>query len=138
MVAVFLGFVKSSRNDEVALQHFFSCLQQGKNFFSISLVLHAIFFFHQALAGNFFQNHPPPPPQDLNGRALREFRKLRHQLQRKHNIKIELCVKLSVLRLFHVEYLAQNRRSVLWLAWHQWFSRKDKEWRLALSSQPQI
>ena len=28
---------------------------------SITFVLHAIFFFRQALAGNFFQNHPPLP-----------------------------------------------------------------------------
>ena len=47
-------FVKPPRNDEIALQHFFSCLQQCKNFFSISFALHAIFFFQQALAGNFF------------------------------------------------------------------------------------
>ena len=43
-------------------------------FFSLKLfitfVLHAIFFFLQALAGNFFQNHPPPPPQELTGRPL--------------------------------------------------------------------
>ena len=70
--------------------------------------------------------------------VIREFRKLRRQLQRKRNIKIELCVKLSVLRLFHVKHVAQNRRSVLSLAWHEWFSCKDKEWRLALSSEPQI
>ena len=31
---------------------------------SITFVLHAIFFFRQALAGNFFFKitHPPPPP----------------------------------------------------------------------------
>ena len=35
---------------------------------SITFVLHAIFFFRQALAGNFFQNHhTPSPPQELNG-----------------------------------------------------------------------
>ena len=27
----------------------------------------------EALAGNFFQNHPPPPPQELNGRPLNKF-----------------------------------------------------------------
>ena len=64
-------FVKRTRNDEIALQHFFSCLQQCKNFFSIAFVLHAIFFFQQALAGNFFSKSPtPPPPQKLNGRPL--------------------------------------------------------------------
>ena len=42
---------------------------------SITFVLHAIFFFRQVLAGNFFQNHPPPPlpPQELNGRPLTEW-----------------------------------------------------------------
>ena len=29
---------------------------------SITFVLHAIFFFRQALAGNFFSKLPPPPP----------------------------------------------------------------------------
>ena len=32
-------FVKPPRNDEIALQHFFSCLQQCNIFFSISFVL---------------------------------------------------------------------------------------------------
>ena len=38
--------------------YFFTAVQE---FFSITFVLHAIFFFRQALAGIFFQNHPPPP-----------------------------------------------------------------------------
>ena len=54
-------FIKPPRNDEIALQHFFSCLQQCKNFFPSSFVLHAIFFFQQALAGNFFSKSPIPP-----------------------------------------------------------------------------
>ena len=62
-------FIKPPRNDEIALQHFFSCLQQCKNFFSSSFVLHAIFFFDQALAGNFFQNHPSPPPSRVKWSA---------------------------------------------------------------------
>ena len=33
--------------------------------------------------------------------------KLRQQLQRKSHIKIELCVKLRVLRLFHVGHVVQ-------------------------------
>ena len=39
---------------------------------SITFVLHAIFFFRQALAGNFFSKSPtpPPPPQELNGGPL--------------------------------------------------------------------
>ena len=40
----------------------------------------------------------------------REFKKLRRQLQRKRHIKIELCVKLSLLRLLHVDQVEQNRR----------------------------
>ena len=32
---------------------------------------------------------------------IREFKKLRRQLQRKRDIKVKLCVKLSLLRLFH-------------------------------------
>ena len=38
-------FVKPPRNDEIALQHFFSLLEAVQElFFSISFVLHAIFF----------------------------------------------------------------------------------------------
>ena len=50
--------------------YFFTAVQE---FFSITFVLHAIFFFRQALAGNFFSKSPtppPPPPQELNGRPL--------------------------------------------------------------------
>ena len=43
---------------------------------SITFVLHAIFFFRQALAGNFFSKSPTPPPQELNGRPLRTFWRL--------------------------------------------------------------
>ena len=38
--------------------YFFTAVQE---FFSITFVLHAIFFFRQALAGIFFSKHPPPP-----------------------------------------------------------------------------
>ena len=47
----------------------------------------------------------------------RELKKLRRQLQGQRLIKIELCVKLSLLRLFHVDHVVQNRRSALSLAW---------------------
>ena len=47
--------------------YFFTAVQE---FFSITFVLHAIFFFRQALAGNFFSKSPTPPPQELNGRPL--------------------------------------------------------------------
>ena len=71
-------------------------------------------------------------------------KKLRRLPQRKRHItKIELCVSLSVLRLFRVGHVAQNRRSALSLAWHKWFSCKGKERKiyccgLALSSEPHI
>ena len=58
---------------------------------------------------------------------IREFKKLRRQQQGKRHIKIVLFVKLSLLRLFHVDHVVQNRRSALSLAWHEWFSCKGKE-----------
>ena len=75
--------------------------------------------------------------------ANREFKKLWRQLQRKRHIKIELCVKLSLLQLFHVDHIVQNTRIALSLAWYERFSCKGKEWKiycceLALSSEPQI
>ena len=66
-------FVKPPRNDEIALQHFFFLLEVVQESFSISFVLHAMFFFQQALAGIFSSTSPlppPPPPQELNGRPL--------------------------------------------------------------------
>ena len=73
----------------------------------------------------------------------RELKKLRRQLQGKRLIKTELCVKLSLLRLFHVDHVVQNRRSALSLACHELFSCKGKEGKiyrceLPLSSKPQI
>ena len=68
---------------------------------------------------------------------------LRRQLQRKRHTKTELCVKLSILRLFRVDHVVQNRRSALSLAWHERFSCKGKDLRiyccdLALTSEPKI
>ena len=51
----------------------------------------------------------------------REFKKLRRLLQRKRHIKIELCVRLSVLGSYHVGHVVQRRRSALSLAGHEWF-----------------
>ena len=59
--------------------------------------------------------------------CLSSLKKLRRQLRRKRHIKIELWVKLSLLRLFHVDHVVQIRRSALSLAWHEWFSCKGKE-----------
>ena len=47
---------------------------------------------------------------------VREFKKLRRQ----RYIKIKLCVKLSLLRLLHVDHVVQNRWSALSLAWYEW------------------
>ena len=42
-------------------------------------------------------------------------------------LNIELCVRLSDLRLFQVGHVVQNRRRALSLAWHEWFSCIGKE-----------
>ena len=39
-------------------------------------------------------------------------------------------VNLSVSRLFHVVHVVQNRRTALSLAWDEWFSCEDKEWKI--------
>ena len=71
MVAVLLRFFKDPWNDEIALQHFFSFLQQRKNFFLLHLCCMQFFSSDTRLQEIFFQNHPPPPsPQELNGRPL--------------------------------------------------------------------
>ena len=65
----------------------------------------------------------------------REFKMLRRQLQRKRHIKIELCVKLSLLRLFHVDHVVQNTRIALSLAWYERFScKKAKSERFTAAS----
>ena len=51
-------------------------------------------------------------------------------MQRKRHNKIELCVRSTVLRLFHVGHVVQSRRSTLSHAWHEWFSCKGKEWKI--------
>ena len=48
--------------------YFFTAVQE---FVSITFVMHAIFFFRQALAGIFFFKITQPLPQELNGRPLR-------------------------------------------------------------------
>ena len=69
MVAVLLGFCKAPQEWWNSFATFFFLLEAVQEFFSISFVLHASFSFQQALAGNFFQNHPPFP-QELNCRPL--------------------------------------------------------------------
>ena len=58
-------------------QEFFFLQSGGQDIFpfffhklSITFVLHAIFFFRQALAGNLFSKFTHPLPQELNGRPL--------------------------------------------------------------------
>ena len=59
--------------------------------------------------------------------VTRELKKLRQLVQRKRHIKIELCVRLRVLRFFHVGHVVQNRQSLLPLAEHKWFCCKGRE-----------
>ena len=65
--------------------------------------------------------------QEIPLSIILEFTMLRWLLQRKRRTKTELCVSLSVLRLFHVGHVLQTRRRALSLAWHEWFSCKGKE-----------
>ena len=74
------------------------------------------------------------PRQASDKTYTREFKKLGPQLQRKRHIKIELCVKLSLLRLFHVHHVVRNRRTALSLAWYEWFSCKGKSERFTAAS----
>ena len=60
----------------------------------------------------FWRQHEPAA-------VNRELKKLRWLLEQKVHIKTELCVRLSVLRLFHVGHVVQNRRCALSLAWHE-------------------
>ena len=60
------------------------------------------------------------------------IRLLRLLLQQKSHFTIKLCFRLTVSRLFHVDHVVQNRRGALSLAWHEWFPRKSKEWKIFL------
>ena len=44
---------------------------------------------------------------------IREFKNLQLLLQRKRHFKIELCIRLTVSRLFHVDHVVQNKRGAL-------------------------
>ena len=79
------------------------------------------------ISAHLWFNGFKPPLHKVNW----EFTKLRRQLQRKRHIKIERCVKLSLLRLFHVGRVVQNRRSALSLAWHEC---KGREWKISAAS----
>ena len=75
-----------------------------------------------------------PNMQQRNGSHIREFKKPRRQLQRKRYIKIELWVKLSLLRLFHVDHVVQNRRTDFRLLGTNGFHVKAKSERSAAAS----
>ena len=64
----------------------------------------------------------------------REFKKLRRQLQRNLHNKVDLCVKLGLLQIFHVGRIVKNRRSVISLAWHNGFHVKATNERFATAS----
>ena len=64
----------------------------------------------------------------------REFKKLRRLMRQKRHIKIELCVRLSVLRLFQVGHCLQNKPRVLSFAWHHGFHTKAKNERFTAES----
>ena len=57
------------------------------------------------------------------------FKPITKRSNRNHVITFDSHLKtaLSLLRLFHVGHVVQNRRSALPLAWHEWFSCKGKE-----------
>ena len=70
----------------------------------------------------------------------REFDKLRRLLPQKRHFKKDLCLGLSVLLFFNVGHDVRSKRTVLSLAWREWFSYKGKEEKiycceLALSSE---
>ena len=64
---------------------------------------------------------------NLKNNNLRKFKKLRTTAAaKKRHFKIELHIRLSVWRLFHVHHVVQNRRSSFSLAWHEWSSRNER------------
>ena len=82
----------------------YGCMQIAKHERSISVYAQVV---EMPAANNI------PSQGSCHSDDNREFKKLRRQLQGKRHIKIELCVKLSLLRLFHVDHVVQNRRSAL-------------------------
>ena len=47
---------------------------------SITFVLHAIFFFRPALAGNFFSKSPTPPPPPPSRVQLSDFNEMQSKV----------------------------------------------------------
>ena len=50
------------------------------------------------------------------------------------NITLKLNFALSLLRLFHVDHVVQNRRIALSLAWYEWFDVKAKSERFTANA----
>ena len=74
---------------------------------------------------------------------LHGIREFKTAAATKRHIKIELCFRLRVMRLFQVGLAVQTRRSVFSLAWLEWLSCKGKERKIfcfgfTFSSEPQI
>ena len=119
------------------LSWFRPCLYNGRNFGE--QLIRASFLIINNLINRSFFMWLKIRKQSFN----REFKKLQRLLQRKRHIKIQLCVRFSILRLFHVDHVVQNRWSALSLAWYEGFSCKGKDWKiycceLALLPEPQI
>ena len=74
-------FVKHPRNDEIALQHFFSCLQQCQNLFLFHLSCMQFFFLPTCACRKFFFKITHPSfPQELNGRPLKRSVKIMEEI----------------------------------------------------------
>ena len=75
---------------------------------SITFVLHAIFFFRQALAGNFFQNQPPSSLSRVKWSAPKPFNFI-------HSVFVERCFKCSRRSLDRTILYSFYARENLWL-----------------------
>ena len=82
---------------------------------SITFVLHAIFFFRQALAGNFFSNSPTPPPQELNGRPLRFEDENDYEYKISFDVFFEYCKKIATLECFIVLFFTRKVSTVIFI-----------------------
>ena len=104
--------------------------------FSFSTFQHADLRFHvysctvlsfRNDVGNGYDMERNMERNNLKHNNLQKFKKLpTAAAAKKRHFKIELLIKLSVSRLFHVHHVVQNRRSPLSLARHEWFSRNER------------
>ena len=104
--------------------------------FTFSVFQHADLRFHVSSCtvlslrndvGNGYYMERVMERNNLKLNNLRKFKKLRTTAAaKKRHFKIELHIRLSLSRLFHVHHVVQNRRGPLSLAWHEWFSRNER------------